>query len=85
MDSMEYGYCCEQKPKAKKNNCFRLIAEILGVLFAFTIGIIIGAELASTILAAIAAIIVLAIILGILFVLTIILIICKNRKNNRPC
>ena len=84
MDSMEYGYCCEQKPKAKKNNCFRLIAEILGVLFALTIGII-GAELASTILAAIAAIIVLAIILGILFVLTIILIICKNRKNNRPC
>ena len=85
MDSMEYGYCYEQKPKCKKNNCLGIIAAILGVLLALVLGIIIWAEGASTILAALAAIIVLAIILAILLVLTIILIICKCRKNTRPC
>ena len=81
METQECNYCCEPKKKCKRISCLGIIAIILGVLFTFTLGLLIGAAIAATILGALAAIIVLAIVLGILLILTIILLACRNNRN----
>ena len=71
--------CCE-KPR-KDNGCCRwLVLAILVTLFAFTLGLIIGAALFGLILLALPAIIVLAIVLFILILIKIIMLICERRK-----
>lgn len=69
--------CCE---KPKRNRCCSLIVlAILFALFTFTLGLLIGAAISSTILSALAAIIVLAVILLILIIIKIIMILCERR------
>ena len=84
MESQEYSYCCEQKKKCRKIGCLGIVAIIIGLLFFFSLGLLIGAAISGTILANLAAIIVLAIVLGVILVLTLILILCKNLRN-RNC
>lgn len=86
MEPQETIYCYDNKPEKcpRKRNCLGIIAVILLAAFTLVIGILIGAALAGTILAALPAIIVLAVILGLLLLLTVILIIC-NRKKDRKC
>lgn len=60
--------------------CKILVLAILITLFAFTLGLILGAIFAETIFAALAAIIVLAIILLILILIKIIMLLCERRR-----
>lgn len=72
--------CCK---KNKTNNCCAYI--VLGLLFSLflaTLGLILGAVFAETLLAAIAALIVLAVVLLILVLVTIIKMICCKEKKN---
>ncbi len=98
IEEMKIKYNCENMceedrhpGKDKKNNkcsCIYIVIAILAALFIGVIGILIGAALSVTILAALAAIIVLAIVLFVLLVLSIIVAICcrnKNKKNNCCC
>ena len=81
MEPQEYNYCYETKKRCKKIvNCLGIVAIILSILFSTTIGIIIGASVAETILTALSAVIVLAIALGVFLVSTIILLLCKRPK-----
>lgn len=68
-----------------KNKCLISIISILLVAFFTTIGIIIGASVAETIVAAMAAMITLAISLGILLIIPIILLICNRRRKDCGC
>lgn len=68
-----------------KSKCYIPIIGIFLVAFFTTIGIIIGAAVAETILEAIAALIVLAITFGILLIIPIILLYCNRRKKDRGC
>ena len=68
-----------------KNKCLMLIIDILLVAFFTTIGIIIGASVAETIMTAMAALITLAISLGILLIIPIVLLICNRRKKDCGC
>ncbi len=71
--------CCK---KNKTNNCCAYI--ILGLLFSLflaTLGLILGAVFAETLLTALAALIVLAVILFILVIIAIIKMICCKEKK----
>lgn len=59
--------------------CLWLIAAIIGALFLFTVGLLVGAAVADTIMAAMAAIIVLAVVLFIMTVAIIIYAFCRCR------
>jgi len=77
---------CECKIKAKKNRrcCIDLVIFVLSILFALTLGLIIGSipAIAVVLFAAIAALIVLAIVFLIGIIVRIIEINCrKNNKN----
>lgn len=67
--------CCRGKI-----SCTAVVAAILGALFTFVIGIIVGAFFAQTFLANIAAIAVLAAVLFVLILIGAILYFCR-----RPC
>lgn len=69
--------CCNRR---RNGGCKLLVLAILITLFAFTIGLIIGAALAETFLAALPAIIVLAVVLLILIIIKIVLILCERRN-----
>ena len=81
-DNTRHG--CEYKEENKKN-CLGIIATILLAAFTTVIGIILGASLAGTFLAALAAIVVLAVVLGLFLILTITLLICKKNKKHHCC
>lgn len=66
--------CCD-----RGRFCRWLVLAILIALFAFTLGLILGAIFAPIVLLALAAIIVLAIILLILIILKIIMLRCERR------
>lgn len=85
MEPQEYEFCCENRKRTKKTNCLGIVAIIILALFTLVIGGIIGAAIAETILGALAAVIVLAIVLGLLLIITIILLLCKNKKNTKTC
>lgn len=74
-------FCCYEKKCKSKNNCLCIIFYIALALFVGIIGVILGAALSSTILAALPAIIVLAIILGLLTIFFLILCLCKRQKK----
>ena len=85
MEPQETIYCFDNKERKcqEKKNCLGIVAVILLVAFAFTIGLLIGAALALVILLSLPAIIVLAIILGLLLLLTVILMICNRKKEKK--
>ena len=68
--------------KCKKNNknCTFIILGILIALFAFALGLIIGAVITTTVLANLAAFIILAVLLFIILVLQIIRILCDKKR-----
>ncbi|MBR2705371.1 MAG: hypothetical protein IKE91_07870 [Clostridia bacterium] len=68
-----------------KNRCMTYIVDILLVAFFTTIGIIIGASVAETIMQAMAALITLAITFGVLLIVPIVLMICNRRKKDCGC
>ena len=73
--------------KCKKSNkgCTILIIGILIALFAFSLGLIIGAVISATVLANLATFIILAVLLFILLVLQIIRVICCKDKREKNC
>ena len=77
-------YCyCNKECKSKKTNCCNclgIVAAILLVAFAITLGLIVGAAVSATILANLAALIVLAVVLALLFILALILKFCKVKS-----
>ena len=82
MESQNIKCCCEYKEDkcCKKRSCLEIIATILLTAFSGVLGLVIGASVASTILAALSAIIVLTVILGLLLLLTVIIMICNKIK-----
>ena len=85
MEPQEMDYCCcyEKKEKDGKRNC-GCLAIIIGILFSLllaTIGLILGAVFATTLVANLAVLIASAAILALLFILTIIYKICVCRRN----
>ena len=62
-------------------SCGFMVLALLITLFAVTLGLIIGAALADTILGALAALIVLSIVLFILIIIKIIMCICTGREQ----
>lgn len=85
MEPQEYTCCYEPTKKCRKTNCLAIVAAILGILFFFVLGLLIGAALATTFLDNLAAIIVLGVVLLVLLILTIILLVCKKPRNKCKC
>ena len=82
MEPQEYYLtkgCCS------KMKCFIPILGILLIALFTVIGIIIGAEVAETILAAMAALITLAVTFGVLSIIAIIWVCCTCRKKEKKC
>lgn len=86
MEPQENYVCYEniKQEKCPKVKCLGIVTILLLTAFAVTIGLIIGAALASTFLENIGAMIVLAIVFGILFIIAGILLLC-NRKKDKKC
>ncbi len=77
-------FCYDKKEdKCNNNKCFGIITVILVIAFSFVVGLLVGAAIASEILASFGAIIVLAVILGLLLILSIILLICNRKKDKK--
>lgn len=68
-----------------KNKCLIYVIAILLIAFFTTLGIIIGAAVAETILASLAALITLAITFGVLLIISIILKICNKYRKHKDC
>lgn len=67
-------------PKRTKKCCIDLIVFILGLLFIFVIGIIVGAQTAIFEVLGLGAFVVLAVLLAILIIIRIIMLICCKRR-----
>lgn len=83
MEPEETKYCCIHANKTNKNcNCMGIIMCILTGLFLATIGLILGAVFATTLMANLAVLILGAVILGLLTILALIykLCICAKKK-----
>ena len=79
MEPQETIYCCVNNHKDGKGRnckCISLIIFILIALFLATLGLILGAVFATTLLANIAVLILAAVLLGVAIILGIIYIIC---------
>lgn len=72
----EEDNCC----KRTKRCCVDVIVFILGLLFTFVIGIIIGVETAIFETLGLGAFVVLAVLIGILIIIRIIMLICCKRR-----
>ena len=72
----EEDNCC----KKSKRCCIDIIVFILGLLFTFVIGVIIGAQTAIFEVLGLGAFVVLAVLLGVLIIIRIIMLICCKRK-----
>ena len=85
MDDSQVTISCNRRKDRENKRCLCnwIILAVLIAIFTFTIGLIIGAALSETFLAALAAIIVFAIIIAILIIIQIILIACCKEKNKR--
>lgn len=67
-------------PKRTKRCCVDIILFILGLLFTFVIGVIIGAQTTIFEVLGLGAFVVLAVLLGVLIIIRIIMLICCKRK-----
>lgn len=72
----EEDNCC----KKAKRCCIDIIVFIVGLLFTFVIGVIIGAQTAIFEVLGLGAFVVLAVLLGVLIIIRIIMLICCKRK-----
>lgn len=80
MEPQEQKIYCYCNKDCKKKDCLGIVAVILLVAFAFTIGLILGAVFGLIVLLSLPAIIVLAVILGLLFILTLIVKFCNKKR-----
>ncbi len=83
MEPQETNYCCINNNKERKNcKCFDLIIAILVALFLATLGLILGAVFATTLIANIAVLILGAVLLGVGIILAIIFkeCVCSKKK-----
>lgn len=71
--------CCCECRKCRNKNCLEVILGLLTAAFAVVLGIIVGANFATSILAATSALAVLIAILALLIVITLILLACNRR------
>ena len=81
MEPNDIKCCCVMEKKDKKCACLDIILCILLTLFVGTIGLILGAAFATTLLANIAVLILGTVLLGLLLILTLIYKICACKKN----
>ena len=70
---------CQKNDCPRKKCCVDLILTILLVLFAFVIGLIIGALTGILVLLALSGFIAVAVLLGILILIRIIMLICNKK------
>ena len=82
MEPQEKIYCCINNKEGKNCRCIGLIIAILVGLFLATLGLILGAVFATTLLANIAVLILAAVLLALAIILLIIfkICICKRRR-----
>ena len=86
MEPEEMKYCCvNTKKDSKKCSCIGTILCVLLALFLATIGLILGAVFATSLLANIAVLILGAVILGLLAILTLIYKLCTCTKAKNKC
>ena len=88
MEPQEINYCCinnQKEPKDKKCKCLGLIIAILAALFLATLGLILGAIFATTLLANIAVLILAAVLLILGIILIIIYKLCACNKVKKCC
>lgn len=85
MEPQDTIYCCvnNQKECNKNYKCIGIIIFILVALFLATLGLILGAVFATTLLANIAVLILAAVLLVLLAILAIIFKICVCRKRKK--
>ena len=86
MEPQETIYCCVNNHKdgrGRKCKCISLIIGILIALFLATLGLILGAVFATTLLANIAVLILAAVLLGLAIILGFVykICICFRRKG----
>lgn len=62
--------------------CLRIILAVLGALFTFVVGVIIGAFIAGVVFLALPALIVLAIVLLILIAIAVFTLVCRRCRRN---
>lgn len=65
------------------NRCIRIILAVLGALFTFVVGVIVGSFIVEAVTEALAAIIVLAVVLFILIAIAVFYLLC--RRCRRTC
>ncbi len=84
MEPQDINYCCINNNGKKNNNCkcINIIFFILLALFLASLGLILGAVFATTLIANIAVLILGTVIVGLLAILTLIykLCVCAKKK-----
>ena len=80
MEPQEQKIYCYCNKDCKGKNCLGIAILIFLVAFVGTIGLIIGAALSETMLAALSALIILAVVLFVLFIVTLIIKYCNKRR-----
>ena len=85
MEPEEMKYCCINNRDCKNKNCkcLAIIIFILVALFLATLGLILGAVFATTLLANLAVLILAEVLLGISVILTIIYKVCVCGKRKK--
>lgn len=86
MEPQDTIYCCVNDQKECNNGnckCIRIVIFVLVALFLATLGLILGAVFATTLLENLAVLILAAVLLALLAILTIIFKICICRKRKK--
>lgn len=76
--------CCDYAC-CNSNRCLKVILAVLGALFTFVAGVLLGAAIAEQILSALAAVIVLAVVLLVLFGITAFYLLCRRCRRKCDC
>ena len=76
--------CCDYAC-CVNNRCVKIILAVLGALFTFVAGIIIGAFIAIPVIRALAAVVVLAVVLLILIAIAVFYLLCRRCKRKCEC
>lgn len=83
MEEDKYFGCerneCKKCKEPKRKNCLSIIFAILVFALAVSLGLILGAVFASTILEALSAIIVFAVVAALLLIINIIKLLCNKK------
>ena len=74
---------CECAMGFAGRRCTRIVLAVLGALFTFVVGLIVGAFMAAMILEALPALIVLAVVLFVLAAIAVFYLLCRSCRRSR--